>query len=292
MLSIRKRVIGMSFSDALSMAFPSVFLLLFIVSAVITALGVVKFVYFLSVGYGLSVAGLAITLFLAFIPKLSPISIIQLLLLLAYGVRLGGFLLVRELKSVAYRKELKGAVKAEKSMPFIIKVVIWLSCAFLYCTQTSPALYRAMADQAGIISGISVWAVAGVLVMAAAIVLESVADLQKSRAKAKNPDRFCDSGLYKIVRYPNYLAEILFWTGMLLSGADIYNGWVQWAVALFGYICIVYVMLDSARRLEAKQNSRYGENVEYKRYIAQTPKLFPVGNSKSLNKGDGHYEQL
>ena len=52
----------MSFSEALGVAFPSIFLVLFIVSAVVTALGFVKFVYFLSVGYGLSVAALALTL--------------------------------------------------------------------------------------------------------------------------------------------------------------------------------------------------------------------------------------
>ena len=265
----------MSFSEALGVAFPSIFLVLFIVSAVVTALGFVKFVYFLSVGYGLSVAALALTLGIAFFPSLSVLSIIQLLLLLVYGIRLGGFLLARELKSAAYRAELKGADQAEKKMPFAVKTVIWLACAFLYCAQTSPALYRALADQTQMSAQVSVWAIVGVAVMALAIVLESLADFQKSKAKAQNPKRFCDNGLYKFVRYPNYLAEILFWTGTVVSGADIYQGWAQWTIALFGYICIFYVMLDSTKRLEAKQNSRYGMDEEYRKYIAKTPKLMP-----------------
>jgi steroid 5-alpha reductase family enzyme len=275
----------MSFSEALRVAFPSVFLILFIVSAIVTALGFIKFVYFISVGYGLSVAALALTLGVAFFPALSALSIIQMLLLLVYGIRLGGFLLARELKSAAYRTELKGADQAEKKMPFAVKTVIWLACAFLYCMQISPALYRALADQVGISAKVSLWAILGVTVMALAIILESLADFQKSNSKAKNPKRFCAVGLFKFVRYPNYLAEILFWTGTVVSGADVYKGWAQWVVALFGYICIFYVMLDGTKRLEAKQNSRYGMDEEYRKYIARTPKLmpfFPVkGNHKS-----------
>lgn len=266
----------MSFSEALGVAFPFVFPFLFIVSAIVTALGFIKFVYFISVGYGLTVAALAVTLGIAFFPSLSVLSIIQMLLLLVYGIRLGGFLLARELKSAAYRTELKGADHAEKKMPFAVKTVIWLACAFLYCAQTSPVLYRALADQAGSNAKASVWAIMGVTVMTLAIILESLADAQKSRAKAKNPKRFCDTGLFQFVRYPNYLAEILFWTGTVVSGVDVYKGWAQWAVALFGYICIFYVMLDSTKRLEAKQNSRYGMNEEYRIYIARTPKLIPL----------------
>ncbi len=276
----------MSFSEALGVAFPSVFLILFIVSAIVTALGFVKFVYFISVGYGLSVAALALTLGVAFFSSLSALGIIQLLLLLIYGIRLGGFLLARELKSAAYRTELKGADNAEKKMPFAVKTVIWLACAFLYCVQTSPALYRALADQAGISAKASVWAIVGVVVMTLAIILESLADFQKSNSKVKNPKRFCDTGLFKFVRFPNYLAEILFWTGIAASGADVYKGWAQWAVALFGYICIFYIMLDSTKRLEAKQNNRYGMDEEYRRYRAQTPKLIPFFLVKSTQNSE------
>ncbi len=281
----------MSFSEALGAAFPSVFLILFIVSAVVTALGFIKFVYFISVGYGLSVAALALTLGVAYFPSLSAVSMIQLLLLLVYGIRLGGFLLARELKSAAYRTELKGVDHAEKKMPFAVKAVVWLACAFLYCAQTSPVLYRALAEQSGISNNASVCAIAGVVVMTLAIIIESLADFQKSRAKAKNPKRFCDTGLFRLVRYPNYLAEILFWTGVAVSGADVYKGWAQWVVALFGYICIFYVMLDSTKRLEAKQDSRYGKDEAYKRYIAQTPKLIPffpakgIKNSETVDRG-------
>ena len=108
-----------------------------------------------------------------------------------------------------------------------------------------------------------------------ALVLESVADKQKSAAKAKNPRRFCDVGLYRLVRCPNYLGEVLFWTGVLLSGIGALQGVIQWIVAIVGYILIVYVMLSGAKRLELRQNKNYGADPDYQAYVEHTPILLP-----------------
>lgn len=263
----------MSFFETVSLAFPFMFLILFLVSLLASAVGFKKYLYFISIGYGLSVAAIAVALLIACIPKISVMTVIQLLLLMAYGIRLGGFLLAREVKSGSYRAALKDAYT--QKIAFSIKIVTWIACAFLYCSQTSPALYRTIADQNGYSAPVSPWQIAGVLIMALSILLESMADYQKSKAKAQNPSRFCDSGLYKVVRYPNYLAEILFWTGVFVSGFDIYQGGAQWTVSLFGYGCIFYIMLNSTHRMEAKHTTRYGTDEEYKRYIAKTPQLIP-----------------
>jgi len=42
---------------------------------------------------------------------------------------------------------------------------------------------------------------------------------QKSAFKARQPDRFCDVGLYRFVRCPNHLGEMLFWTGGFVAQA-------------------------------------------------------------------------
>ena len=111
--------------------------------------------------------------------------------------------------------------------------------------------------------------------MAAAILLESTADLQKSRAKKENPRRFCDRGLYKLVRCPNYLGEVLFWTGCFLSGIGALQGAGQWMIAAIGYAAIVYIMFGGARRLEIRQNKNYGADPEYQAYVNKTPVLIP-----------------
>lgn len=111
--------------------------------------------------------------------------------------------------------------------------------------------------------------------MAFGIVFESVADMQKNASKKKNPNRFCDTGLYKFVRCPNYLGEMIFWTGVLVSGVNVLEGAGQWILALIGYIGIIFVMFSGARRLELRQNKNYGNDPEYQKYVKTVPIMVP-----------------
>ncbi|MBR5265342.1 MAG: DUF1295 domain-containing protein, partial [Clostridia bacterium] len=99
-----------------------------------------------------------------------------------------------------------------------------------------------------------------------------------------NPKRFCDTGLFKIVRCPNYLGEMIFWTGVLISGLNILSGAGQWAMALIGYIGIIYVMFSGARRLEVRQNKNYGKDPEYQTYSRTVPILVPFIPLYSVEK--------
>ena len=70
--------------------------------------------------------------------------------------------------------------------------------------------------------------------MVVGLVVESTADLQKQRAKRANPRQFVRTGLFGFVRCPNYLGELLFWTGVFVTGFGALHGLVQWLVALVG----------------------------------------------------------
>ena len=82
--------------------------ILYLVCAALCAVGFYKFVYFLSVGYGLAVAGGAICVFILYLlaPTATPLWLVllQMALFVAYGARLSGFLLVREFKNASFRK--------------------------------------------------------------------------------------------------------------------------------------------------------------------------------------------
>ena len=261
--------------------------ILLIVCAVACAVGFYKFVYFLSIGYGFAVAagGIA-TLIMYFVnPSATPLWIMlaECVLFVCYGIRLSGFLLVRELKSLTFRKTdvAKDTLNknSEKKMPIFVLATIWVSVAILYTAQVSPMLFRYTNASVDVIVP-----VIGFAVSVFGLVMESIADNQKSAQKKERPDMVATKQLYKIVRCPNYFGEILFWTGVTVSALDILQGVGQWITAIIAYILIVFIMFNGAQRLEKRQMARYGDNAEYAAYADKTPIIIPLLPIYHLNK--------
>jgi steroid 5-alpha reductase family enzyme len=265
----------MSFLDT----FTFNFLIMLVIALVVSCIGFYKYVYFISLGYGFSIAAFGIAMLIMFMDNLSIGTIIGCVLFIIYGCRLGGYLLIREVKSATYRNTMKKEIKDGSTIKVGAKICIWTSCALLYALQVSPVFFRLQNGEET-----SVVCIVGVVIMACGILLESLADAQKSKAKAKNPTRFCDTGLYKIVRCPNYLGEVVFLTGVFVSSVDILNGVWQWLAAIIGYVCIVYIMFGGARRLEIRQNRNYGADPEYQAYTKKTPILIPLVPLYSVEK--------
>ncbi len=261
--------------------------ILAIVCAVLCAVGFYKFVYFLSIGYGFAVAGGGIAVLVMYLinPTATPwwIVVVEAALFVAYGIRLSGFLLVRELKNVSFKKTDVAkdtlAKNNEKKMPIFVLATIWVSVAVLYTAQVSPMLFRYNNAATDIIVPII-----GFAVSVFGLILESIADNQKSAQKKENPDMVATKGLYKMVRCPNYLGEIIFWTGVFVSGITAYATIGQWITAILAYICIVYIMFNGAQRLEKRQMARYGDNKEYNDYANKTPIIIPLLPIYHLNK--------
>lgn len=260
------------------MVFPGNFLLLFVVSLVVSSIGFIKYVWFISIGYGFAIAAEGLAMLVLYRASLTPGTILCCLLFLVYGCRLGGYLAYREF-STSYNKNMKGEVKEGSAVPMGVKIAIWVTCCVLYATQVSPVFYR-LHNGAG--SGISTYV--GAAVMAFGIIFETTADLQKNAAKKINPRRFVDTGLYRIVRCPNYLGEMLFWTGVLISGFGAVRGVGQWCIVLLGYAGIIFVMFSGARRLEIRQNKNYGKDPQYQAYVKTVPILVPFIPLYSVEK--------
>ena len=255
----------------------------FVVALAACAIGFKKFVWFLSIGYGFAVAALAIAYFAVMAAAKLPfnwVTILQLILFLAYGARLSLFLLIRELKNKNYQKVLKEATKeGEKPMPIFVKAFIWIFVGALYVAQTCPVFYRSYNNKVEVVLPLI-----GVILSAAGLLIESLSDRQKSAEKAKNPNMVATHGLFKMVRCPNYFGEILFWTGVFVGGVTGLKGVGQWILAVIGFVAIVYIMFNGAQRLEKRQNERYGNDPAYRAYVEKTPIILPLLPIYHLNK--------
>ena len=254
------------------MVFPEFWWIPVVVSFALCCMGFYRFVWFMSVGYGLSSAGIGLCMLVmsALGGQFHWLYAVHCLLFVIYGIRLGGFLLLRELKNAKYREKMR-QVGGDVKVPVFVAVFMWAYCGFIYVMQASGLVYRYFN---GVASSPKVFAYIGCIISLIGMLTEAFADRQKSAQKKENPDMPAMKGLYKLSRCPNYFGEIMFWTGVFISGIGALKG-LQWLVAAIGYIEILGVMLSGAKRVEGRHIKNYGNNPEYQRYADTTPLLFP-----------------
>jgi len=252
------------------MTLPLTIWILLAAAAICCAVGFYKYVYFISIGYGFAIAGCGIALLIMYPGALTWGTLAACILFVIYGCRLSGYLLYREMKSASYNRHMKGEIKSGDSMGVGVKIALWISCAILYVLMVSPVFYRLVNG-----NGTDAFVIIGLVLMAGGIVLESASDLSKSMQKKKNPGRICDHGLFRFVRCPNYLGELILWTGVFVSGITSFSGAGQWIIAILGYLGIIYVMFSGARRLELRQNRLYADDPDYWEFVHTVPIMIP-----------------
>lgn len=175
------------------------FLILFIIAMLISSIGLKKFVWFISIGYGFSIAGLSLAMIIMFFHELTPLTLIMSILLIVYGCRLGFYLMFREMKSASYQSTMKNKIKDGSNMNFILKIVVWASCALLYCCEVSPVFFRLENE-----ATTNVISIIGAVIMALGILLESTADLTKIVLKRNIQNNFVMLGFLKL-----YVVQII-----------------------------------------------------------------------------------
>lgn len=116
--------------------------------------------------------------------------------------------------------------------------------------------------------GIAVWAIG--------ILIEIIADQQKSafRADENNQGKFIKSGLWAWSRHPNYFGEIVLWTGMAIIAIPVLEGW-QWATLISPvFVTFLLTKVSGVPMLEEAADERWGGQDDYETYKKNTPVLF------------------
>jgi steroid 5-alpha reductase family enzyme len=244
------------------------------------ALAYINPIYAFSVGYGLAVAFATAFVTAAHVASGAYTSTALAWHLAggaAYGARLAVFLFVRSVTWAEWRERAKKAPEA-KATGFFKQTVVIALCSALYAMMTSPMLWHAQNANAVNAAKYGVVVVGGLVTQWLGVILEAAADQQKYNFKAteRGKTRWCDEGLYKWCRHPNYLGELLFWIGTYVAGAPaMLTRPVTFVPATLGLAFIVKLMLMAAKRGDAKQSEKYADNVEYKAWYDATCSLVP-----------------
>ena len=115
--------------------------------------------------------------------------------------------------------------------------------------------------------GIAVWTIG--------ILIEVVADRQKSafRADPANKGKFISTGLWAWSRHPNYFGEIVLWTGMAIIAIPVLEGW-QWATLISPvFVTFLLTKVSGVPMLEKAADERWGGQDDYESYKQNTPVL-------------------
>ena len=190
------------------------------------------------------------------------------LCVLIWAVRLGSFLAVRVHRDRQDRRF------REIKPNFALFLMTWTLQGAWVTLSVGPALAAIAADVPIAADG---FLVAGTLLWVVGFAIEVVADEQKRRFRLNpaNADRFIRHGLWAWSRHPNYFGEILLWVGLAVAAWPALVGWAHLTLVSPLFIWLLLTRISGVRMLEASGQRRWGDDPEYRAYLARTPKLVP-----------------
>jgi steroid 5-alpha reductase family enzyme len=217
--------------------------------------------------YSLTFAVLAVVLL--FTGAAEPIQLVASLLVVLWAVRLGSYLFRRIM-----RMKVDHRFDGMRDDPLRF-ARFWLLQAITVAVVMLPVTYLLDRDDP---PGIGAWSIAGAAVWLVGLLVEAIADAQKSafKAKAENRDRFVASGLWRYSRHPNYFGEMLVWWGLFLYTVPVLHGAAFAVVAGPVFITLLLLFVSGIPPLERSAEEKYGNDPAYREYKRRTSILVPL----------------
>eukprot|EP00271_Cylindrocystis_brebissonii_P016203 TRINITY_DN394_c1_g1_i1.p1 TRINITY_DN394_c1_g1~~TRINITY_DN394_c1_g1_i1.p1 ORF type:complete len:297 (-),score=51.55 TRINITY_DN394_c1_g1_i1:681-1571(-) len=198
-------------------------------------------------------------------------QVVLTLFVVVWGLRLAIFLLLRILQWGEDKRFDESRNSVLQTAGFWFFQALWVWIVSLPVTfVNAKTLTNAPAIGAADVIGWTMWAVG--------LAVEATADQQKLAFKGSPASRghWCDVGVWKWSRHPNYFGEILLWWGVFVAASPVLSGWQWTAVASPLFTSTILLFLSGIPLLEASADKKYGEMEEYKSYKLRTSPLIPL----------------
>ena len=202
-------------------------------------------------------------------------ELIVSILVVIWALRLSSFLYLR-----IHRAGKDGRFDRLKTSPIRFLVPWTIQGLWVFLTMIVVIVINSQAESA---PELGIWDAIGLLIWLLGFSIEVIADNQKSafNANSDNQGKWIDSGLWSYSRHPNYLGEIMLWTGIACFGISCFSGMerLAWISPIFIYLLLTKI--SGVPILDRRGLEKWGDQPEYHKYREETPTLLPRLTRKS-----------
>lgn len=200
-------------------------------------------------------------------------KIIVLFLVFAWAFRLGAYLFIRI--NQLFKRDKRFDPFRKNFFRFL---VFWLIQGISVWLVLTPTIFLLRQSE---IMTFDIFSLTGVFIALSGLLLESIADQQKFvfLSDPRKKGQWLDEGLWRYTRHPNYLGEIMFWTGVYVFTL-FYLPWTQAIIGVLSpfFITCLLMFATGVPKLEASAEAKWGQNPEYQAYKKRTGVLLPKIN--------------
>ena len=202
-------------------------------------------------------------------------ELIVSLLVVIWSLRLSSFLYFR-----IHRTGKDGRFDQLKTSPIRFLVPWTLQALWVFLTMIVVIVIN---SQSGSAPALGIWDGIGLSIWIIGFGIEFIADIQKTvfNAEPNNQGKWIDSGLWAYSRHPNYLGEILLWTGIAIFGISCFTGLERFAWISPIFIYLLLTKVSGIPILDRRALEKWGDDPEYQKYRDNTPAILPRFNKKS-----------
>ena len=195
-------------------------------------------------------------------------SILSIIFVMIWAIRLGAFLFTRVIK-VGEDKRFEDAKKS------FSKFLMFFNISALWVFLTIVNVLTMIINNSDSITDI--FFIIGFSIAIIGLIIEVVADRQKRkfRMNISNKGEFIRSGLWSISRHPNYFGEILIWLGISFSTLPILSGWQFVTLISPVFVILLLTKVSGINLLEAAADDKWALDKNYQDYKEKTSVLIP-----------------